>query len=115
MEMPDKCEADEAKKDAVIWSIGVREDLSIDSVINSLMDASKGYIDGTLEAIRANIENRSVTASLPDYVLNDLKKNINFEADSYLDFNSFCDYSMFFPTLDRALSFVYYHALLVYY
>lgn len=100
------------QRDVVLWTNGGREYISINQVIGDLKDSSKGYIDGMLKARRADLRLASITAELQQYVLDDLKTAVSYSQNSFMDFNHYCDHAFFYPILDRAVSFVYYHMLI---
>ncbi len=102
----------EQSKDVILWCEGGRDYLTVNNLINGLKDASKGYIDAMLQARRADLMLGSVTGDLQQYVLDDLKENVEFSQNSLLNFEGYCDHTLFFPVIDRAMSFIYYHMLL---
>lgn len=98
----------DALEDVLLWTEGVTDDLSVNEVRNDLKDSSKGYIDATLQARRADLYIGSICAELPEYVTSDLEERIEYNQTSYFGFREYCDYSMFYPILDRMSSYVYF-------
>ncbi len=101
----------EPSKDIILWSEGGRDYLTVNSVLNGLKDASKGYIDALLQAMRADLDLSSFTEKLPQYVLDDLKSNVDHSENSLMDFAGYCDHVLFFPAIDKAMSYIYFHML----
>ncbi|MCR5399050.1 MAG: glycosyltransferase, partial [Lachnospiraceae bacterium] len=100
------------KEDILFWTDGVDSERSINEVLNGLKDSSKGYIDATIKARRADISSKSIAKSLPQYVLEDLSSILNYSDKSLLTFADYCDRSVLFPIIDKMLAYVYLNMLI---